>query len=270
MSLLNNTWMMNWINSLQINMVDSGYAALGSEWRRDNVCSPYTRVYYIHHGEGYALFGGEKQLLRQGHMYLIPIGFQYAYGCDAHMDQLFFHVVIPQPNGRDLFAQCSRCFELPCPQREIDRLVKLYRSPDMADAMRVLEALYRDIAAFVQMGGMAAKPAYAYSELLQRLFPLVKAKLSNRLTVMQLADELNVSQSTLAKRFRAEVEMPLGAYIDTMLFQKAQQLLLFTDDSIGAIADDLGFCDQFYFSRYFKNHQKQTPSQYRRASKLGG
>lgn len=269
MSLFNNYQMMNWVNSLQINMVDSGYATLGSEWRRDRVCSPYTRIYYIPEGEGYALYRGEKVLLRKGHMYFIPIKLQYEYACDDHIDQLYFHITITQPNGSDLFAQCSRICELPCDMSEIDELVRLYHSTDMADAMRITHKLYRDVAAFISQFDMEVKPAFSYSELMQRAFPLIRERLSNKLTISELAKSLNVSESTLSKRFRLEMEMPLGNYIDTMLFQRAQQLLLFTDHSIGDISDELGFCDQFYFSRYFKRHQNQTPSLYRREAKLG-
>ena len=78
---------------------------------------------------------------------------------------------------------------------------------------------------------------------------------------------MTYSVSTLTKRFHAEMEMPLGQYIDAMVFQKAQQLLLFTDLPVAQIAEQLEFCDQAYFSRSFKLHQHETPSQYRRRLK---
>ena len=87
------------------------------------------------------------------------------------------------------------------------------------------------------------------------------------MTVRSLAQALNMSESTLTKRFRAEVGVPLGGYIDDMLLQRARQLLLGTDLTIGQIAEQLCFCDQFYFSRYFRQRQGLTPSEYRRAQK---
>lgn len=263
-SMLNNLHVLNWINSLQIKVTDSGYAELGTEWQRRDVCSPYTRLYYIHHGNGYAIHEGQRTIFREGYMYLIPIGFHYDYGCDGSIDQLYFHITITQPNGYDLFSQCSRIYELPVDRQEIERLVLLYRSPDMADALSIACCMYRDIAAFITEGDMEAKPAFAYSEMIQKLFPIIRNSLSAKLNIQDLADAMSCSPSTLTKRFRSEMEMTLGNYLDTMLFQKAQQMLLFSDLSIGEVAETLKFCDQFYFSRFFKQHQGETPSHYRK------
>ena len=265
--LLNNKQVQNWINSLPLKVLDSGYAQLGREWQRRGVCSPYSRIYYIHHGEGYALHDVERTQLRPGHMYLIPIGLHFDYGCDTGIDQLYFHITITWPNGYDLFSRCSRIFELPIDLPEIDRLVALYGSAKLGDALGMAGCLYRDLVKFIAEASMEEKPAFAYSEMMQTLLPLIQQHLSARLTIRQRADEMTYSLSTLTKRFHAEMEMPLGQYIDTMVFQKAQQLLLFTDLSVAQIAEQLQFCDQAYFSRYFKLHQQETPSQYRRRLK---
>lgn len=266
-SMLNNLQIQNWINSLQLNVVDSGYAELGREWKRCDVCSPYTRIYYIHHGEGFAIHDGGKTNFHEGHMYLVPIGFHFDYGCDRGIDQLYFHVTITQPNGYDLFSQCSRIYELPIDRQEIERLVHLYHSSNMADALCTASCLYRDLVAFITEADMEDKPAFAYSEMILALFPLIHNNLSSKLTIGQLAGEMACSLSTLTKRFHSEMEISLGHYIDTMIMQKAQRFLLFTDLSIGDIAERLKFCDQFYFSRYFKQHQNETPSHYRKRLK---
>ena len=265
--LLSNHQVQNWINSLPLKVLDSGYAQLGREWRRHNVCSPYSRIYYIHRGEGFARSGVEKTPLRQGHMYLIPIGLPFDYGCETGLDQLYFHVTMTWPNGYDLFSRCSRIFELPIEPQEIDRLVGLYGSVNLGDALGMVSCLYRDVVKFISEANMEEKPAFAYSDMMQALLSLIRQRLSAKLTIRRLAAEMPYSISTLTKRFHAEMEMPLGQYIDRMVFQKAQQLLLFTDLSVAQIAEELEFCDQAYFSRYFKLHQHETPSQYRRRLK---
>ncbi len=267
--LLNNLHVLHWINSLQINVQDSGYAELNSEWQRRDVCSPFSRLYYIRHGVCWASSGDSRALLREGRMYLIPLGYRYDYGCDGSVGQLYFHINITLPNGLDLFSKCTQIYELPMERAEIERLVLLYRSPDMTDALAIACCLYRDVAAFIARAGIEAKMSFAYSETTQQILPLVRKRLSAKLTIGDLAQEMNVSQSTLVKRFSREMEMTLGAYIDTMLFQRCQQLLLFTDRSIREISDSLEFCDQFYFSRFFKQHQHETPTGYRRRLKAG-
>lgn len=264
-----NPHLLNWINVLQIQVMDSGRANMGKNWHRENVRSPYSRLYYVLDGEGWATHDEVRQVYLPGHMYLIPIGYQHNYGCEENMDHLYFHINITMPSGYDLFSQCNQIYELPMTEAEREEMLALYQREDMGGALALTSCLYRDVTRFIAQANMAAKPAYAYSEMIQRIFPLVREHLTAHLTIAQLAETMSVSPSTLTKRFRAEIEMPLGRYIDHMLFQRAQQLLLFTTMSIGEISDQLEFCDQFYFSRYFKQHQNETPSHYRRRMKGG-
>ena len=92
----------------------------------------------------------------------------------------------------------------------------------------------------------------------------IQSNLSARLSVQMLAERLFVSKSFLSDKFRGEVGVPLGKYIDDQLMASAQWQLLRTDASIGEISNNLGFCDQFYFSRRFKQLCGETPLQYRK------
>lgn len=59
-----------------------------------------------------------------------------------------------------------------------------------------------------------------------------------------------------------EAGMSPGKYIDNMIFLKAKQMLSDPALTIGQISRKLGFCDQFYFSRRFKEnfrkHRRST------------
>ena len=68
-----------------------------------------------------------------------------------------------------------------------------------------------------------------------------------------------------AKKILKETGVTLGKYIDDMVFIKAQELLLNNQLSIATISTFLGFCDQFYFSRWFKSMHGETPSHFRKS-----
>ncbi|MCI2255727.1 AraC family transcriptional regulator [Domibacillus sp. PGB-M46] len=46
---------------------------------------------------------------------------------------------------------------------------------------------------------------------------------------------------------------------------KAKDLLTLSDESIGSIARTVGISDERYFMRLFKQYEKLTPSEYRKA-----
>ena len=258
-----NRYVLNWINLLHLHLSDSGYVSAQPPWHVEEESAPFSRVCFVHKGRGWVERDGKRTTLREEHAYLIPYGSRYAYGCDEPFDVLYFHINIPVDDG-DLFEQVNRVVELSVKRTDIERMVTLYRSPDANDALTVTQRLYRDIIAFIRKAGLTNEPTPAYSDMVPQALNLIRERLSSKLTVARLAQSLSIPVSTLTKRFRRELGMPLGAYMDSLLFQKAQQLLLFTDLSIGEIADLIEFCDPFYFSRYFKLHQKETPSRYRK------
>ncbi len=81
---------------------------------------------------------------------------------------------------------------------------------------------------------------------------------------INIADSLFMSKNTLAKNFRREVGIPIGKYIDKQVFFEAEILLTKSPMSVKEISGALGFCDQFYFSRRFRQLFEETSLAYRK------
>lgn len=73
---------------------------------------------------------------------------------------------------------------------------------------------------------------------------------------------LNISYcSTLFKKLEGQ---SLNEYITSLKISRAKALLKYEGRSITAVADELGFCDVYYFSRMFKKVCAMTPSQFKK------
>lgn len=83
-------------------------------------------------------------------------------------------------------------------------------------------------------------------------------------TVEAIADEVNVSRATLARRFvRLVGETPLS-YLTRWRMELAARHLRETDDPVGAIAQQVGYASEFAFSRAFSRARGDAPGRYRR------
>ena len=182
------------------------------------------------------------------------------------MEKLWFQLNMELYDGTDLFSGLDACYALPVDPAEVEAARAAYLSGTTGGAFQVEALIYAALARLAVETGVDARPVREYSPLLRSLFPIVRASISSRMTARRLAEQLSVSESTLTKRFRTETGLTLGRYLDSMLMQRARELLL-TDQSIAEIAEQLDFCDQFYFSRFFRQRQGETPSRYRRALK---
>jgi len=248
-------------SALHMEIVDSGWAQLGREWNNSYHCPPFSRLYYILDGEGIARSGQQEMALLPGQMYLLPAGMPLHHECSQQMTQLFFHISARTVDGYDLFSYCRQLLQLPAQEN----MAKEYLSGDYLSLSLVKARVEADICRFVHLANLEEHLLRPRSAFLEKVFSAVQRELRSSLTISDIAKALALSESTLTKRFRKEYGMPLGRYMDEMLYQQICHLLASTDLSIGQIADDLGFCDQFYLTRFFTARQGISPRQYRQA-----
>lgn len=90
---------------------------------------------------------------------------------------------------------------------------------------------------------------------------------SIKVTVEDLCNICNVSQSYLYKCFKNILDVSTKDYIIDAKINIAQKLLLQTDKSIATIAYETGFNNAYHFSNVFKSECGVSPSIYRKTNK---
>lgn len=264
-----NTRLIQIWKSLSLEVAACGFAQTDHTWKKEGVCSPYSRIYYIPDGEGTLTIDGKEFALCKGHIYLIPAGLLYDYRCDIYMEQLYFHVNITMPNGMDLFYGGREVYGRDIGQEQLEEVQGLYWSTAMGDTFRLQGILWEETGRFAQMAGIRMEQMKRHSELVEQLFELAQNPVSIQNHVRLLADRMHVSESTLSKRFRAETGMSPGSYLGQLVTQKACRLLIQSDKSIAGIAEELGFEDPFYFTKFFKRQMNLPPGTYRKQMREG-
>ncbi len=84
------------------------------------------------------------------------------------------------------------------------------------------------------------------------------------MTVSQLSDLFHLSQSYLLRIFKRDLGMGVLEYISQMRIQKAKRLLKETKDTVGAIAEQVGYTNSLALIRAFRKQENLTPTEYRR------
>ena len=247
----------------------SGFATLGKEWKAEQVCSPFSRLYYITKGEGTLFLKGSAMPLLEGNVYLIPAGLVYSYNCPEYMEQLFFHINYTHMNGIDLFRSCDNVYSHPIAEEEAFQICGLYNSDIPADAILLQSCILEELSRFIDMADLKEPSLAQYSSLVKQVFTLAQTPVNINLRISDLAHTLHVAPSTLTKRFHQETGMTPQEYINQLVISKACSLLLNDEYSIARVAEILGFSDQFYFSKFFRKQMWTSPSRYRQQMKGG-
>jgi AraC-like DNA-binding protein/mannose-6-phosphate isomerase-like protein (cupin superfamily) len=105
-------------------------------------------------------------------------------------------------------------------------------------------------------------------ELTQRfhkLFQHVGEHYAGKINVAQAARICGLSASQFMKQFKQVSSTTFVDYVTHVRLSKAHQLLRETNFTIAEIASLVGFADQSYFDRRFKEYFNQTPRDFRRS-----
>ena len=138
-----------------------------------------------------------------------------------------------------------------------------------AGSEQVVNGLLDVLLVYLVREWMAAHATGAGFSLAQRDPPvrravaLMHADCAHPWTLEQLAQQVGVSRTVLAERFRQAMgDTPLN-YLRTVRLQKAMRLLADTDHKLEQVASEVGYHDAFGFSKAFKRQAGVSPREFR-------
>ncbi len=250
-------------NLPEVNITYSGVCNLNQIWNCDDRYDPCSRLYFVFDGEATLTHNGNKIIMTPGNVYFIPAETSFACNC-VKLQKLFFHISVTKPDNYDIFANVDEISSMPYPVEKIMQLVELYKSNDYISLFSLKTEIINIVLGFAKNIIPETITVSKFSKITEDTITYIKENTNINLTAKKIADALFVSESTLRQTFKKEVGISLGKYIDDVVMFKAQSLLKLSDASITEISNSLGFCDQFYFSKRFKEKFNQTPSKFKK------
>lgn len=250
------------IKPFQLKLNRCGDVELSSTWGRDKAYIDHSRFYYVLEGGGYVKTETETVLLEPGNMYLIPSHFHHSYGC-TKMRKLYFMFSLTSTTNTDALSGLNTVLRAPFDPEDVQTLLETWQKTDCLSVMTVRALLMKHICQLLKDNGATAVSLDKYSPLVENARSYIRTDATAAMTVGTVSAHLFVSESKLRNAFLKETGTTVGQYIDEQIHLRAKLLLQKPQLSIGEISTQLGFCDQFYFSRKFKATEGMTPSAYR-------
>jgi AraC family transcriptional regulator len=99
----------------------------------------------------------------------------------------------------------------------------------------------------------------------KRCLELLRARLSEDISLDELAAEARLSPYHFARMFKQRVGVPPRVYLTRLRVEKACELLETTDLPVTEIAQEVGYSSNQVLARVFVKHRRMSPTDYRRA-----
>ena len=97
---------------------------------------------------------------------------------------------------------------------------------------------------------------------------IIQDQIDTNITLKEISKDLDINPTYLSREFSKYFDdLSFGDYIRKLRIDKATSYLSNSDFSLTKIAYLTGFSDQSHFTRIFRKHTGQTPSEYKKAIK---
>lgn len=113
------------------------------------------------------------------------------------------------------------------------------------------------------ISAIISKKQKAENPIIKKVCDYINDNLSEDISLEQMAEYTKVSSFYLSKLFKEEKGVTFVNFLSDRRLEKAQEMLKNTDKPIKEITAEVGYNDQNYFSRLFKNKFGISPSDFR-------
>ncbi|WP_169305290.1 helix-turn-helix transcriptional regulator [Coraliomargarita akajimensis] len=264
---------------------------LGTWWNYKQISSPFTRLYYVLKGKDTWVEHHEKRFdMTEGELLIIPPFTLADYVCNAHCELYSIHFTAECYQGVELFL----LNEMRWRHKELGILPELFERINQLNPKRSMEIVDPDneaynqsirslfgietelnkemesnaimhllLSRFVPDSIRAVPNTTAREQKIMQTLSYINNHLNEPLTLDVLARQANLNPTYLSNTFEEVLSIRPTKYIQGKRIEKAQLLLLSTNQSLKEIAYQIGIPNTDYFLRMFKIKVGMTPSEYR-------
>lgn len=280
--------MNNGIDQMLFLVLHIGEAHCLSNWNYKDVCSPFTRMYYVTEGHARIVLPDKIQDLYPGFMYIIPAFTLHSCICHEAFCHYYIHIYNESAHDiledwnlpteikpeNDILPRIRKLYAL-CPGMELTQIDPQYYDNSSSLNRNIRKNKQRELYARVESRGIiyqllaqflhgASPKQYVADKRITKMLEYLRANLTTPPDLDALATFSCLSKDHAARIFKREMKMTPLAYINKKRIEKAQLRLVTETTPIKEIAYQLGFADQTYFCRVFKRATGQTPLDYRK------
>ncbi|MEZ2443295.1 AraC family transcriptional regulator of arabinose operon [Chitinophaga sp. W3I9] len=230
--------------------------------------APVYTLLYVTHGKGWLETGKKKVTIKPNQYLLFPKGAAFRSGPAEGEPWRIYAVQFSGKLADDIYSYLGTGLKPHTIPPLVGRNAQFDDILHHLDLMNNIENLLYANFRFYSFLGTFRLTVFNYMKkgadnIIEQCIQLMKQKLDQHLTLADLSRETCISASYLSALFKEKTRYSPIQLFTSLRMQKASQLLKDTRLTVKEIAQEMGYPDQYTFSRSFKLIMGVSPKKFR-------
>lgn len=257
-------------SNLYINYYYGSHIHLNERWGEKDAICPYSKAYYITHGECEFKIGQTVYHASEGDFFMIPSGTKHSFyhTNENYITKYWFHFDA-KAGGMSIFDAVSMPYFHNFGQNR--KLKSLFRSIFKAasdDSLKSQMLLNAKILELIYVYFEATNADFLAevcneNDLMRRICNYINDNIDKNITMTELSEMAHFHPNYFIRFFKERMGIPPVKYINGVKVESAKSLLENTHIPVKEVMTAVGFEDYSHFSKFFKTYTGYSPTAFR-------
>lgn len=233
-------------------------------WRR---ALPINRLIYIFdEAPKLSRITGEHQVfeMKPGRWLFIPAGHTAEHEQYNGLDLVSIHFHLMYYSNPDLIPISNDMYQGSAPELTEDfRKLTGEKPPGLADVLHLQSLLYHFLQPILRENQTHLSQYFQSLQTFQPLFDLFRENPQRNFSIDDMAKKMKMGKESFVKKFAAGMNISPKKFFNRLRAVNAAQQLNTSNATIREISETFGFANEFYFSRFIKQHLGMSPREWR-------
>lgn len=220
-------------------------------------------LHFLIEGAATLSFDGKTTELKAGDVFLIGNHIKCSWEYTEPSEELTLLFNLYLGSFDDLFSTLDAPLVISGQEEATCEAARLFTKEDHLSLFTLRGMCLSYLARFLKMGVIDMEGHVSIAKKYQSVFRYIEENLSASLSLGEIAKATNYSVGFFTKSFPRDNGITVKEYIQGKIMSEVEQFLIYSDLSVRDISEKYGFCEQGYFTRWFKRQKKCTPREYR-------
>ncbi|MDI3476870.1 MAG: AraC family transcriptional regulator, transcriptional activator for feuABC-ybbA operon [Thermoanaerobacterium sp.] len=231
---------------------------------------------FVCEGNGHIVIGGNRYPIEKGMLFYIPPGVQQTIEPRVQNPEHYMTVhfsawrMVLDPDGKWKYQENIQILHQPSAQKIADYTNVKELFEKLLDTWNdkgpsyefIAGTLLRQLLILISQNNKRQSKNYAISLKIDRIIEYMRQNINRKITLEELSRIAGLSTFYLSRAFKNATGYSIITYFNKMKIDKAKELLIEGNKKVKEVAYELGYTNEFYFSRIFKRIEGLSPSEF--------